>query len=68
MKISELLNQDKVTLSFEVFPPKKMDDYTKVSLQLKRLSFAPELLCGLPMGLAVVPANPQVGSGKRSSS
>ena len=30
MKIVEVLNQDKVTLSFEVFPPKKMDDYTKV--------------------------------------
>ena len=30
MKIIEVLNQDKVTLSFEVFPPKKMDDYTKV--------------------------------------
>lgn len=38
MKISELLNQDKVTLSFEVFPPKKMDDYTKVESAAKEIA------------------------------
>ena len=27
MKISELLKQDKVTLSFEVFPPKTSSSY-----------------------------------------
>ena len=30
MKISELLKQDKVTLSFEVFPPKVQDNYDSV--------------------------------------
>ena len=30
MKISELLKQDKVTLSFEVFPPKTVDAYEPV--------------------------------------
>ena len=30
MKISELLKQDKVTLSFEVFPPKTEDAYDSV--------------------------------------
>lgn len=38
MKISELFNQDKVTLSFEVFPPKKMDDYTKVEFAAKEIA------------------------------
>ena len=31
MKISNLLNQDKVTLSFEVFPPKTSSTYESVA-------------------------------------
>ena len=31
MKISELLKQDKVTLSFEVFPPKTSSSYESVA-------------------------------------
>ena len=31
MKVSELLNQDKVTLSFEVFPPKTSSSYESVA-------------------------------------
>lgn len=38
MKISELLKQDKVTLSFEVFPPKKIDDYSKVEQAAKEIA------------------------------
>ena len=38
MKIIEVLNQDKVTLSFEVFPPKKMDDYTKVEEAARKIA------------------------------
>ena len=30
MKVSQLLNQDKVTLSFEVFPPKTSSSYESV--------------------------------------
>ena len=38
MKISEILKQDKVTLSFEVFPPKKIDDYSKVEAAAKKIA------------------------------
>ena len=38
MKISDLLKQDKVTLSFEVFPPKKIDDYSKVEQAAKEIA------------------------------
>ena len=31
MKVSQLLNQDKVTLSFEVFPPKTSSSYESVA-------------------------------------
>lgn len=31
MKVSQLLNQDKVTLSFEVFPPKTNSSYESVA-------------------------------------
>ena len=31
MKVSELLKQDKVTLSFEVFPPKTSSSYESVA-------------------------------------
>ena len=31
MKIIDILNQDKVTLSFEVFPPKTSDSYESVA-------------------------------------
>ena len=31
MKISEILRQDKVTISFEVFPPKKADGFAAIS-------------------------------------
>ena len=30
MKIRDILNQDKTTLSFEVFPPKKETDFANV--------------------------------------
>lgn len=38
MKISDILNQDKVTLSFEVFPPKTSDRYESVSGAAKRIA------------------------------
>ncbi len=37
MKISSLLQKKKVTLSFEVFPPKKQDDFETVSSAAKEL-------------------------------
>ena len=37
MKINALLQQKKVTLSFEVFPPKKQDDFETVSAAAKEL-------------------------------
>ena len=30
MKIIDILNQDQITLSFEVFPPKKIEKYDSV--------------------------------------
>ncbi len=38
MKISDILKQDKVTLSFEVFPPKTSDRYESVSGAAKRIA------------------------------
>ena len=50
MKISSLLQQKKVTLSFEVFPPKKKDDFETVSGAAKELvSLHPDFIsitCG----------------------
>lgn len=37
MKISELLKQNKVTISFEVFPPKKADGIDKVKLATEEI-------------------------------
>lgn len=50
MKISSLLQQKKVTFSFEVFPPKKQDDFESVSAASRELvSLHPDFIsitCG----------------------
>ncbi len=38
MKISEVLNDKKVTLSFEVFPPKKADGYEAVKTAVEKIA------------------------------
>ena len=38
MKISEVLSQDKVTLSFEVFPPKTSDKYENTAATAKKIA------------------------------
>ena len=38
MKISELLKQDRVTISCEIFPPKKDDDFEKVRLAAEKIA------------------------------
>ncbi len=38
MKISELLKQDRVTISCEIFPPKKDDDFEKVQAAVEKIA------------------------------
>ena len=38
MKIIDILNQDKVTLSFEVFPPKLTKNYDDVAFKAKEIA------------------------------
>ena len=38
MKVSDILKQDKVTLSFEVFPPKTSDKYEKTAAAAKKIA------------------------------
>ena len=38
MKISEVLTKDKVTLSFEVFPPKRADGYEAVKTAVEQIA------------------------------
>lgn len=45
MKIIDILNQDKVTLSFEVFPPKKVDNYERVAEATRQIaSLSPDFI------------------------
>ena len=38
MRISNVLKQDKVTISFEVFPPKKADGLEKVKIATEEIA------------------------------
>ena len=47
MKISELLKQDKVTLSFEVFPPKTSSSYESVARATQEIAaLRPDFMSG----------------------
>ena len=48
MKIIDLLNEDKVTLSFEVFPPKTSSKYENVLKAAEKIaSLNPSFMSGL---------------------
>ena len=44
MKIRDLITQDKATLSFEVFPPKKDTDFADVEAAVGIAAFKPDYM------------------------